>query len=190
MKTIAIFASGSGTNAQNLIEYFNKTVEKKVILVLSNKKDAIVLERAEKLGVQTEVFDRGDLYENGRVLYILSILDPDLIILAGFLWLVPVNILRKFPNRVVNIHPALLPKYGGKGMFGMNVHRAILQNRESQSGISIHFVNEEYDKGDIIFQAYCDIEDSETPESLASKVHQLEYKHFPEVINGLLNSIQ
>jgi len=190
MKTIAILASGSGTNAQNLIEYFNKTVEKKVILVLSNKKDAKVLERAEKLGTPTEIFDRDDLYENGRVLNILSRLDPDLVVLAGFLWLVPSDILKKFQNRVVNIHPALLPKYGGKGMFGMNVHRAILQNRESRSGISIHYVNEEYDQGDIIFQAYCDIEVSETPESLASKVHQLEYKHFPEVVNDLLDDIK
>lgn len=190
MKTIAIFASGSGTNAQNLIEYFNKRVEKKVALVLSNKKDAKVLERAEKSGTPTEVFDRADLYENGRVLGILSGLDPDLIVLAGFMWLVPTDILIKFPNKIVNIHPALLPQYGGKGMFGMNVHKAVLQNRESQSGISIHFVNEEYDRGDIIFQAYCDIELTETPESLAEKVHQLEYKHFPEVVNGLLDGSQ
>ena len=130
MKTITILASGSGTNAQNLIEYFNKTVEKKVMLVLSNKKDAIVLERAEKLGVPVEVFDRSDLYENGRVLDILSRLDPDLVVLAGFLWLVPADILRKFPDRAVNIHPALLPKYGGKGMFGMNVGSLSLKMKE------------------------------------------------------------
>ncbi len=190
MKKIVIFASGSGTNAQNLIEYFNKTVEKKVVLVLSNKKEAKVLERAADAGVDTRVFSREDLNENGRVTGILDDIGPDLIVLAGFLWLMPVQILRKYTNRVVNIHPALLPKYGGKGMYGMNVHKSVIENKEPRSGISIHYVNEEYDKGDIIFQAYCDINISDSPESLAAKVHQLEYEHFPVVIDSLLDGLK
>jgi len=190
MKRIVIFASGSGTNAQNIIEYFNKTVEKKVTLVLSNKQGAGVLERAKRLGVPFRVFDRNDLYESDLVLDWLEAAQADLIVLAGFLWLVPSNIIKRYKHRIVNIHPALLPKYGGKGMFGMHVHRAVLENNERQSGMTIHYVNEEYDAGDIIFQTMCAVEPDESPESLARKVHELEYHHYPRVIDELLDGLK
>lgn len=187
MKKIVVFASGSGTNAQNLIEYFNKTVEKKVTLVLSNKPDAKVLERAGKLGVENMSFTREDLNENGRVKAILEVAAPDLIVLAGFLWLFPSDILREYEDKVVNIHPALLPSYGGKGMFGMKVHEAVIENKESQSGITIHLVNEEYDRGHILFQAVCEIEEGDSPGMLAQKIHALEYEHFPKVLDKLMD---
>ena len=190
MKRIVILASGSGTNAENIIEYFNKTVEKNVVLVLSNKPEAGVLERARKHHVPTRVFNRSDLYESTRVQDWLEEARPSLVVLAGFLWLIPLNIIAKYRDRMVNIHPALLPKYGGKGMYGMHVHRAVLANNETQSGITIHYVNEEYDAGDIIFQATCPIAPGETPESLASKVHELEYAHYPRVIDALLNGLE
>ena len=187
MKKILIFASGSGTNAQNIIEYFNKSVEKKVSLVFSNKKDAKVIDRVKKLGVDTVVFTREDLYHNNKVIEILENEQPDLIVLAGFLWLVPSSIIKKFPNKIVNIHPALLPKYGGKGMYGMHVHKAVLDNREAESGITIHFVNEEYDAGDIIFQATCPVEEDDTPDLLAQRIHSLEHENFPKVIEKVLD---
>lgn len=189
MKKIIIFASGSGTNAQNIIEYFNKSVEKKVSLVFSNKKDAKVLDRAEKLGVDTVVFTREDLYQNNKVIEMLENEQPDLIVLAGFLWLIPPSIIKKFPNKIVNIHPALLPKYGGKGMYGMHVHKAVLDNREAESGITIHFVNEEYDAGDIIFQATCPVEEGDTPDLIAQRIHSLEHENFPKVIEKVLDSL-
>ena len=186
MKKILIFASGSGTNAQNIIEYFNKSVENKVSLVFSNKKDAKVLDRAKKLGVDTVVFTREDLYQKNKVIEMLENERPDLIVLAGFLWLIPPSIIKKFPNKIVNIHPALLPKYGGKGMYGMHVHRAVIDNKEAESGITIHFVNEEYDAGDIIFQATCPVEEGDTPELLAQRIHSLEQENFPQVIEKVL----
>jgi phosphoribosylglycinamide formyltransferase-1 len=190
MKKIVIFASGSGTNAQNIIEYFNKTVEKKVTCVYSNKKDAKVLDRAKKYGVPVVVFNRSEFYETSRILNLLLEEQPDLIVLAGFLWLVPENIIKNFPNRIINIHPALLPKYGGKGMYGMNVHRTVLENGEQESGITIHYVNEVYDAGDIIFQTTCQIDQNDTPELLAEKVHELEYRYFPGVVDKLLDSVE
>jgi len=189
MKKIVIFASGSGTNAQNIIEYFNKRVENKVCLVLSNRKEAKVLDRASKLGIPSLSFNRQEFYETGRVMGILKEVGPDLIVLAGFLWLVPANILRKYPGKVINIHPALLPRHGGKGMYGAHVHEAVLANQEKESGITIHFLNEEYDKGDIIFQKKCSVFPNDTAEKLAARIHQLEYKHFPVVIDQLLKSM-
>ncbi len=189
MKNIVVFASGSGTNAEKVIEYLNEIVEKEVSAVFSNKKDAGVLERARKLNVPTVIFSRTDLYDTGHVLDLLKKEDPYLIILAGFLWLVPTEIIRKFKGRIVNIHPALLPQYGGKGMYGMHVHKAVIDNKEQESGISIHYVNEKYDEGDIIFQAKCKVERNDTPESLAKKIHVLEHRHFPEVISKLLDKI-
>ena len=188
MKKILIFASGSGTNAQNIIEYFNRLVEIKVSLVFSNKKEAKVLERAKKLGVETVVFSRDDLYNNNRVMNLIEKEQPDLIVLAGFLWLIPTSIIKNYPDKIVNIHPALLPKYGGKGMYGMNVHRAVIENNEVESGITIHYVNEKYDEGDIIFQASCLVESNDTPELLAQRIHTLEHQHFPAVIEKLINS--
>ncbi len=186
MKNIAIFASGSGTNAQKLIEYFSTSKTAKVKLLLSNKADAFVLERARKLSVPTLVFDRDDFYRNGKVLKVLRDNDIDFIVLAGFLWLVPGEIISHYRGRIVNIHPALLPAYGGKGMYGSKVHRAVIENGEKESGISIHYVNEHYDEGDIIFQARCEVKADDSPESLAARVHELEHRYYPAVIEKLL----
>ena len=186
MKKIAILASGSGTNAQNIIEYFREKRTALVSLVLSNSKDAYVLKRAEKLEVPYTVFGRKDFYESDRILNILEEHRIDLIVLAGFLWLIPQNILKAYPDRIVNIHPALLPKYGGKGMYGNKVHKAVLEKGEKESGISIHYVNEKYDEGEIIFQAKCPVKEADTPESLASRVHELEYRYYPEIINKII----
>jgi phosphoribosylglycinamide formyltransferase-1 len=188
MRNIAIFASGSGTNAENIIKYFSNKNTAKVALILSNKREAYVLERAAKNNLPSLFFDRKDFYESEKVLKCLQSHKIDFIILAGFLWLVPSNILKTYNNRIVNIHPALLPKYGGKGMYGDVVHRAVIANSEKESGVTIHYVNQFYDRGDIIFQAKCEIVSGETPESLAAKVHALEYLHFPEIIEKLILS--
>ncbi|WP_037318137.1 phosphoribosylglycinamide formyltransferase [Salegentibacter sp. Hel_I_6] len=185
-KKIVVFASGSGTNAENIIKYFQKSPYASVVAVFSNKRSAKVLKRAHDLNVKALHFDRDALYNSYDVLHILEDINPDLIVLAGFMWIFPEDILKKYPQKIVNIHPALLPKYGGKGMYGMNVHEAIIQNKEKESGISIHFVNENYDEGEIIFQAKTEISEEDTPESLAEKIHKLEYKHFPEIIQQLL----
>ncbi|WP_286761714.1 phosphoribosylglycinamide formyltransferase [Salegentibacter sp. UBA1130] len=185
-KKIVVFASGSGTNAENIIKFFQKQPNTSVVAVFSNKKSAKVLKRAHDLNVKALHFDRDALYNSYDVLHILEDINPDLIVLAGFMWIFPEDILKRFPNKIVNIHPALLPKYGGKGMYGMHVHEAIIQNKEKESGISIHYVNENYDEGEIIFQAKTDISEEDTPESLAEKIHKLEYKHFPEILQQLL----
>ncbi len=189
MNKLAIFASGNGTNAQQIAEYFMKNETVSVSLILSNRKDAFVLTRAKNLDIPSFVFDRHQFYNTPDVLKILIDQKIDLIVLAGFLWLVPVNILQSFNNRIVNIHPALLPKYGGKGMYGDKVHQAVIDNKDKESGISIHYVNEVYDDGEIIFQARCNVDDRDTPESLAKKVHELEYKHYPEVIEQLVGEL-
>jgi phosphoribosylglycinamide formyltransferase-1 len=189
MKNIAIFASGSGTNAENIINYFSTKNTAKVVLVLSNKPDALVLLRAEKLSVPSVFFDRHDFYETGNVLEELRRYEIDFIVLAGFLWLVPDNILKSYNSRIVNIHPALLPSYGGKGMYGEKVHRAVIGNNEKESGITIHYVNGKYDQGNIIFQAKCPVLPSDTPETLAARIHQIEYRYFPEVVEKLIIEI-
>jgi len=186
MKNIAIFASGSGTNAENIITYFSTKNSAKVAFVLSNRKDAFVLERATRLNVPSYFFDRHEFYEKGSVLQKLVSHNIDFIVLAGFLWLVPGNILKQYSRRIVNIHPALLPKYGGKGMFGERVHNAVIREGEKESGITVHFVNESYDEGDIIFQVRCKIDPEDTPETLARKVHLLEYQHYPRVIEEMI----
>jgi phosphoribosylglycinamide formyltransferase 1 len=186
MRNIAIFASGSGTNAENIINYFSTKNSAKVALVLSNKHDAYVLERAAKLNVHSKFFDRKEFYESTAILDILDYYKIDFIVLAGFLWLVPENLLKKYDRRIVNIHPALLPLYGGKGMYGEKVHEVVIKNKERVSGISIHFVDEVYDNGNIIFQAKCPVSPSDTPDSLARKIHALEYLHFPRVIEELI----
>jgi phosphoribosylglycinamide formyltransferase-1 len=173
-KKIAILASGSGTNAQKIMSYFQHHEVGEVALVLSNKPDAYVLERARKFNVSTHVFDRE------RV---------SLVVLAGFLWLVPTDLIRAFPDRMINIHPALLPDYGGKGMYGKYVHEAVIRNQEKESGISIHYVNEVYDDGKIIRQEKCEVKPDDTPESLAQRIHQLEYKFYPLVIEELLQGL-
>ena len=186
MRNLAIFASGSGTNAENIIKYFSNKKIANVSLVLSNKQDAKVLERAAKLKVPAKFFDRHDFYESETVLNYLKSYSINFIVLAGFLWLVPKNILTHYAGRIINIHPALLPLYGGKGMYGDKVHNAILENGETESGITIHYVNESYDDGNIIFQAKCKVSSEDTPESLARRVHELEYLHFPRVIEELI----
>jgi phosphoribosylglycinamide formyltransferase-1 len=188
-RKIVIFASGSGTNAQRIIEYFTGHPSIVVSMILSSKKDAYVLVRAEKFNVPAMVFDKQTFYESDEVLRILQKNEIDFIALAGFLWLIPVYLIRAYPQRIVNIHPALLPKYGGKGMYGMHVHQAVLDNGDKESGISIHYVNETYDDGAIIFQTKCEVLLDDTPESLAQRIHQLEYKHYPEVIEKLVGEL-
>ena len=180
-------ASGSGTNAENIIKYFADNHDINVHLVLSNKPEAYVLTRAENHHIPTLIFNRPDFYETGFVRDRLISEGIDLIALAGFLWLIPGDLIKAFPDKMVNIHPALLPKYGGKGMYGSHVHKAVLENNEKESGISIHYVNEKYDEGAIIFQAKCPVLPGDTPDSLAERIHVLEYKHYPEVIEKLLS---
>jgi phosphoribosylglycinamide formyltransferase-1 len=186
MRNIAIFASGSGTNAENIIRYFSNKNTAKVSLVLSNKRQALVLKRAEALNITSFFFDQNDFYVTGKVSELLETHEIDFIVLAGFLLLVPEKIIEKYRGKIINIHPALLPSYGGKGMYGEAVHRAVIANRDPESGITIHFVNDRYDEGDIIFQARCKVDPEDTPESLAQKVHALEYTHFPQVIEKLI----
>ena len=188
MNRIVIFASGSGSNAENLINYFNKTDLASVVLVLTNNPQAKVLERAKRLKVSAISFNKIAFTETDDVLNILKATMPDLIILAGFLWKFPENILNAFPNKVINIHPALLPKYGGKGMYGMHVHEAVVKNNETESGITIHYVNEHYDEGGIIFQSKCKVDSNDSAQDVADKIHELEMEHFPKVVELLLFS--
>lgn len=183
---IAIFASGSGSNAQRIIEYFAQRSDIKIKALLANRPDAYALERAKQLGVPTLVFNREDFFSSDRVLEYLKGNSVDWIILAGFLWLIPQNLLRNYPDRIINIHPALLPAYGGKGMYGSKVHQAVVAAKERESGISIHYINEQYDEGEMIFQAKCLVEPEDTPESLAEKIHKLEYEHFPVIIDKVI----
>ena len=182
MKNIAIFASGSGTNAENIIRHFSSSETARVALLLANTPKAYALTRADNLGVPTVVFDRETFRDPERMLPILDKYDIDYIVLAGFLWLVPTYLTDRFAGRIVNIHPALLPKYGGKGMYGDNVHKAVVAAGEKESGITIHKVNEQYDSGDIIAQFRVALTDNDTPETCAAKIHELEQRHFPEVI--------
>lgn len=184
MKLIAIFASGSGTNAQKIIEYFSTSKEVIVDSLWSNNEDAYALIRAEKLGVETFTFEREEFYGSNEILDRLLDRRIDMIVLAGFLWLVPQNLTELFT--VVNIHPALLPKYGGKRMFGMNVHKTVLASKDKESGITIHRVNKNYDEGDIIFQVTCPVMAGDTPEKLAARIHVLEHEHYPRVIEEIL----
>ena len=187
MRKIAIFASGSGTNAENIIKYFSNRKTAKVVLVLSNRREAYVHKRAADNGVRSVFFDRNDFYNSGVVLDILESNDIDFIVLAGFLWLVPDNILTPYNGRIINIHPALLPKYGGMGFYGDKVHKAVISNHDTESGITIHHVSKFYDEGDIIFQAKCKVLPSDTPETLAARIHSLEYEHFPRVIEEMIS---
>ncbi len=186
MKNIVIFASGGGTNAQRIAEYFQSNPEVVIKKIYSNNKDAYVLTRATNLGIPSMVFNRSEFYGSRTVLNELRKDQPDLIVLAGFLWLIPENLIQAYEGKIINIHPALLPKYGGKGMYGHHVHEAILKNKDKESGITIHYVNERYDEGRTILQARCNVYDSDTPDTLAQRIHNLEYKHFPEVIEKLL----
>jgi len=189
MKKIAIFASGNGTNAERIMEHFSTSSEVEIKLILTNKHKAGVLQRAQKYNVQSMIFSKDEFYHTDKVTTVLKDNDIDFVVLAGFLWLIPASILRAFPRHIINIHPALLPKYGGKGMYGHHVHYAVIANQEAQSGITIHYVNENYDEGNIIFQATCEVLNDDTADSLASRIHKLEHKHFPVVIDKLVNAI-
>lgn len=186
MKKIVIFASGSGSNAERIYEYFTDNQEIEVSLILSNNPQAGVLDRAKRLKIPYIVFDRISFYKTDFIKNLIKAINPDAIILAGFLWKFPENIIIDFPNKIINIHPSLLPKYGGKGMYGMNVHRSVIENAENQSGITIHFVNEHYDEGKIIAQYRTEILPEDTAETLAQKIHLLEYEYFPKTIEAFL----
>ena len=185
MKRIVIFASGSGTNAENIIRYFKNSNLISVVQVYSNKKDAKVLKRAKQLEVSCLSFDRDEFYNSDNILNLL-ISTTDYIILAGFLWKIPTSIIEAFPNKIINIHPALLPKYGGKGMYGMHVHNAVVKNNEKESGITIHYVNDNYDEGAIIFQKSFEVLVCDTAEDVAKKIHILEQENFPKVIEKVI----
>ena len=188
MKNLVIFASGSGTNAENLIKYFANSEEFRVAAVFCNKPDAPVLQRAGRLGVPTVVFDKDDLW-GGHVAELLGSYDAWALILAGFLMLVPPDIVQAYRGRIINIHPALMPKYCGKGMHGMHVHEAVVAAGEPETGITIHLVDEQFDHGKIIFQAHCEVLPCDTALDVAAKVHRLEQEHFPEVVEGYLSNL-
>ena len=186
MKNVAIFASGSGTNAENIARYFSKSETVKVAVVLSNNKNVGVHARVNNLGITSFVFSRDEFVEGTPILAKLAEYQIDLIVLAGFMNKISDALLTAYPGKIINIHPALLPKYGGKGMYGMHVHEAVVAAGEKESGITIHYINENYDEGDIIFQAKCEVLPTDTPEEVATKVHALEYAHYPHVIDDLL----
>lgn len=190
MIRIAIFASGSGSNAENISHYFATNESIEVSLIISNKRDAYVLERAKNLGIPSFSFSKAEFDEGVVVLETLREYNIDFIVLAGFLLKVSQPLIDAYPNRILNIHPALLPKYGGKGMYGDNVHKAVVDAGEKESGITIHYVNENYDEGDILFQATCEVLFDDSPDDVAQKVHELEYRNFPRVLEReLLKSI-
>jgi phosphoribosylglycinamide formyltransferase-1 len=186
MKRIAIFASGSGSNAQNINEYFKKNNHVEISLILANKANAYVLERAKNMNIPSFVFSNKELQHTTVVLDKLHDFKIDFIVLAGFLLKIPSSLISAYPNKIVNIHPALLPKFGGKGMYGMNVHNAVVEAKEKETGITIHYVNENYDEGQIIFQEKFTVEKNDSADDVASKIHELEYKHFPRVIAEVL----
>lgn len=187
---IAIFASGNGSNAENILKHFEgKGDVAKIRVVMCNNAKAYVLERAAKYGVPTVVFSKKEMEESEKVEETLEGYGIDFIVLSGFMLKIPEKMVRKYPNRIVNIHPALLPKYGGKGMYGDHVHEAVLAAGEKESGITIHYANEHYDSGDILFQATCPVEKGDTVETLAQRVHQLEYAHFPSVIEETVKKL-
>ncbi len=188
MTNIAILASGSGSNAENIIQYFEGHQNIKVSLIITNKKDAYVRTRAERLKTDCFYFTKEELNNSSFILEFLRSKQIDSIVLAGYLLLIPEFLIEAFPNKIINIHPALLPKYGGKGMYGDNVHKAVVENGEKESGITIHYVNSQYDEGEIIFQARCEVEEKDQASDVADKIHILEMEHFPKVIEELINN--
>lgn len=189
-KRIAIFASGSGSNAQKIMEHFKKNDSIEVALVLTNNPDAFVLQRADNFEVPTHIFDKPEFMQADKMLTLLYNMQIDFIVLAGFLWLIPSYLLKTYPNKIVNIHPSLLPKYGGKGMYGDKVHAEILKNKEPESGITIHFVNEQFDEGEIIHQSHFKIDKKDDLEMIKFKGHQLEHLHYPRIIETLLKKMK
>jgi phosphoribosylglycinamide formyltransferase-1 len=189
-KRIAIFASGSGSNAQKIMEHFKRSAIAEVALILTNNPEAYVLQRADNFEIPSHVFDRNEFYNTDDIIRLLKNLQIDLIVLAGFLWLIPPSLLQAFPNKIINIHPSLLPKYGGKGMYGDKVHKAILEAKEDESGITIHFVNEHFDEGEMIHQSRFKIEPEDDLEMVKFKGQQLEHMHFAKVIENLLKKMR
>ncbi|TDQ07462.1 phosphoribosylglycinamide formyltransferase [Pedobacter metabolipauper] len=189
-KRIAIFASGSGSNAQKLMEHFKPNTGVEIALVLSNNPDAYVLQRADNYEIPVHIFDRQEFYHTNDVIDLLKNLDIDLIVLAGFLWLIPKNLISEYPGRIINIHPALLPKFGGKGMYGDHVHNAILEAGETEGGITIHYVDENYDEGQYIYQARYKIDKGDNLEMIKFKGQQLEHHHYPRIIDGIIKKIK
>ena len=185
MKKIVLFASGNGSNVENIIQYFKNNDTISVVGIFTNNPHAKVVERAKNHEIASFIFDKNQLNE-GQVLEEINKLQPDLIVLAGFLLKFPIHIINAFPNKVINIHPALLPNYGGKGMYGMNVHNAVLENKEKETGITVHYVNEHFDEGEFIFQTNVNIENCTSAEEIAQKIHELEMEHFPKVIEKLI----
>ncbi|MCR4660354.1 MAG: phosphoribosylglycinamide formyltransferase [Bacteroidales bacterium] len=179
---LAVLGSGNGTNAQRIAEYFSGNPAVEVACIVYNKPDAYIATRARNLGIEARYFGRDDFYRSNRVADYLAQKKTDWVILAGFLWLVPANLLQAYPGHIINIHPALLPLYGGRGMYGEHVHEAVIAHHETESGITIHLVDEQYDHGTILFQARCSVSPNDTPDTLAQKIHSLEYEHFPRVI--------
>ncbi|HEV7231259.1 MAG TPA: phosphoribosylglycinamide formyltransferase [Bacteroidia bacterium] len=186
MKKISVFASGQGTNTLNIIRYFRERGGAEVALIVVNNPEAGIIKEAQKLGIPVTVYGKDAFYNSQILLQKLADAGTDLIVLAGFLWLLPKYLTDAYPNRIINIHPALLPKFGGKGMYGMHVHEAVVKAGETESGITIHRVNERYDEGAVLFQAKCALDPGETPESLALKIRHLEHLHFPRLIESLL----
>ncbi len=189
VKKIAIFASGRGSNASKILDHLGNISGIEVVLVLSNKLDAYVLNIAKENNIQTHVVNRDSFYKSDYTVKLLKNLEIDLIVLAGFLWLIPKDLIKAFPDRILNIHPALLPKYGGKGMYGQHIHKAVFEAKEKESGITIHLVNEKYDEGKIIFQAHCDLSQIKSPEEIGKKVLELEHKYYPLVVEKYLDRV-
>ena len=181
-KKLAIFASGSGSNAENICNYFTDSSGIEVVLICTNKQDAFIVKRAKKLNIPVYIFTKYELNNFVDLHKKLQSIGTDIVILAGFLLKLPEIMIDSYPNRIINIHPSLLPKYGGKGMYGSNIHRAVIENKETESGISIHFVNQNYDEGEIILQEKCAVSTNETVETLIQKIHKLEHNYFPGAI--------
>lgn len=189
IRHIAIFASGSGTNAENIIAYFKDREYARVQVVLTNHAQASVIARAHRYHVPCEIFTGEDLAQPGKILSLLQKHKTDFVVLAGFLKLMPADVVKHYEGRIINIHPALLPAFGGKGMYGERVHKAVIASGATESGITIHYVNEKFDEGKIIFQDRVPVSKDDTPETLADKIHQLEYRHYPAVIDRLLQNM-
>jgi phosphoribosylglycinamide formyltransferase-1 len=189
-KRIAIFASGSGSNAQKIMEHFKKSNDAEVALVLTNNPYGYVLQRADNFEIPSHIFDKEEFYNSNKIITLLQNLNINLIVLAGFLWLVPENLLKTYPNKIINIHPSLLPSYGGKGMYGEKVHQAVLDAKEQESGITIHFVSENFDEGEVIHQSKFKIEKGDDLKMLKFKAQQLEHLYFPKIIEGLIKKMK
>lgn len=189
-KRIAIFASGSGSNAQKIMEHFKRSMEVEIALVLTNNPDAYVLQRADNFEIPSHIFDKHEFYKTDNIIDMLKNLDIDLIVLAGFLWLIPKRLIAEYPGRIINIHPALLPKYGGKGMYGDYVHHAVIAAGDTEGGITIHYVNENYDEGEYIYQAKYRIDKGDNLEMIKFKGQQLEHQHYPRIVEGIIKKIK